>query len=408
LLKGSGEGVFRLTESGRLQHVYDLPTFQSFGYDQTDIQAIADDSLAELSLAGELTRLLAGPDGSLDWVVQGQRWRIGRWQESLAASGYLGLPPSPADETLLAALPLTLIAEELPVGQIYREGNNLYGLFAGAELRPFQSEAVVTAYGYTPETSPDIPGEVRHLYRTGPPLTLFLHSDEGQAIFQMVEGHRRPVADEAAVFALGYGIEDIGRMPAEFLDQFPLEAPTATTAPPEPTATQLPPPATEEPPLTPSPTACPVAFDEVFLPLLKAADRATLGCPRAEAVLVSAASQSFEQGQMLWRGDRKVIYVLEQDGLWSFFGDIWQDGDDPFDPSIIVPEGLFQPVRGFGQVWREQPGLRASLGFALAEERGFSSPIQTLDNGLIWFIPSDKTVVILFNDGTYRVVVGVE
>lgn len=395
LLKGSGEGVFRLSDSGQVQHVYDFPTFTTFGFSEADIQPIADDALAALPAAGELTRLLQTPDRRFDWVVNGQRWRIGRWQESLAESGYLGLPASPADEALLATLPLALDAAELPLDRVYREGNNLYSLFPGAELRPFQSEDLVAAYGYDPGQAIDLPGEVRHLYHTGPPLTPFLRPDNGQEIYQIVAGQRQPVASEAAVFAQGYGVEAIGRVPAEFLAALPLAEVTATPAPP---------PAPTEPPPTPTATPCPLAVAEVFVARLTGPLAEAMGCPQGKAELIATAAQRFQQGQMLWRGDRQVIYVLEADGRWSFFGDTWEDGDDPFDPSIIVPEGLYQPVRGFGQVWRDQPGLRASLGYALAEETGFSGTIQPFATGLVWDNPPDKRLVILFNNGTYEVV----
>ena len=120
LLKGSGEGVFRLNANGSVQHIYDWPTFLAFGFSETDIQTINDAALAELPEGGELTHLLKGPDESLYWVAHGERWQIGRWQQALAEKGYLGLPPSPADEGLLETLPLTVESEDLPEGALVK------------------------------------------------------------------------------------------------------------------------------------------------------------------------------------------------------------------------------------------------------------------------------------------------
>ena len=405
LLKGSGDGVFRMQTDGNLQHIYDWPTFLSFGFTDDMIQTVDDSTLANIPTAGELTRLLENSDQSLDWVVNGERWRIGRWQASLAESGYLGLLPSPADEHLLNLLPLVIEQETLPEGRNYKEGNNIYHLFANSELRRFPDEALVTAYGYDLEAIVEIPSEIRHLYRSGPPLTPLLQTGDSEDIFLIVEGRRRLMPTGDDLFALGYGIEDIGRVSSEFLAGFPLEesleAPSLT---PNLTTEAVTPDEVVE--IPPTPTPCPLAVDETFSRLTTQGltETLSLGCPRAEGFTTSAAWQPFEQGLLLWRGDRNLIYILLGDNNWSLTGDTWEEGDDPFDPAIIPPPDLFQPQRGFGKVWREQPGLRSTLGWALTQEEGFTAIIQEFENSEVWYNEQSQTFYLLADDDTYQLV----
>lgn len=190
----------------------------------------------------------------------------------------------------------------------------------------------------------------------------------------------------------------------------PITPPTPTTAPsPTPSATLPPAPTfTPLPPASPTPspsaTSCPQPVDSA-LAALPAADRLDqpLGCPRSEALTVSAAWQPFQHGQMLWREDSKVIYILGPGHTWSFTGDPWREGDPSEDPAFVPPEtGLYQPVRGFGQVWRERTDIRDALGWGLAEEDGFEALIQEFDNAQVWLDRERQTFYILFNDRTYN------
>jgi hypothetical protein len=128
-----------------------------------------------------------------------------------------------------------------------------------------------------------------------------------------------------------------------------------------------------------------------------------LGCPRAEASSTSAAWQPFERGGMLWRADENFIYTLEPENRWRPFADRWREGDPAFDPNLSAPEGLHQPVRGFGLVWREKAEVRDLLGWATAEEQGFTAVIQEFAAGFAWQDPDRNRILVLFNDGTYRV-----
>ncbi len=160
-------------------------------------------------------------------------------------------------------------------------------------------------------------------------------------------------------------------------------------------------------PDTPTPTltavACPLPITTTLALGLDADAIKNLGCPRAEAIGIAAARQPFEHGLLLWRQDVNLIYGLGPDGTWFFTGDTWRDGDPSDDPAIIPPNGLYQPVRGFGKVWRERPGLREALGWATAEEAGFIAVIQEFSGGAAWQDGERKQVVILWNNGSYEI-----
>jgi len=82
---------------------------------------------------------------------------------------------------------------------------------------------------------------------------------------------------------------------------------------------------------------------------------------------------------MLWNGAEQVIYVLYSDGgypRWSTFVDNWQEGNAVSDPDIVPPDGLYQPVRGFGLVWRASSSVRERLGWAVNQEAGYATEMQ--------------------------------
>lgn len=81
----------------------------------------------------------------------------------------------------------------------------------------------------------------------------------------------------------------------------------------------------------------------------------------------SWVAERFEHGNMYWIGGSGLIIALRSDGIWTSVSDTWQPGMPESDPSLTPPDGLFQPVRGFGKVWREAVDHDA-LGWALAPE----------------------------------------
>ena len=140
------------------------------------------------------------------------------------------------------------------------------------------------------------------------------------------------------------------------------------------------------------------------------------GCPMQEHQVLTAVSQDFQGGYMVWREDRqlvyrKMIYVLYEEGSWESYLDRWQQGMPELDPSFgPPPEGLMQPKRGFGLVWQEHPEVRQGLGWAFNEERACDGAhLQAFGCGLMiectqFVMPRQKTrIFILFDDGTYTI-----
>jgi hypothetical protein len=102
-------------------------------------------------------------------------------------------------------------------------------------------------------------------------------------------------------------------------------------------------------------------------------------CPASAAITSAGAEQHFQHGVMIWVQAQDVIYVLYDDGnspWWSIFSDEWDEGEPERDPDLTPPADLYQPVRGFGRVWREIQGLRDRLGWATDPEAAFDTAVQ--------------------------------
>jgi hypothetical protein len=102
-------------------------------------------------------------------------------------------------------------------------------------------------------------------------------------------------------------------------------------------------------------------------------------CPVTTALHSRAAVQQFERGYMIWIEQEERIYILYSDGLspkWSAFDDEWDPGEPDRDPALVTPSGFYQPVRGFGLVWREQPSVGERLGWAIDEETAYVAALQ--------------------------------
>ena len=85
---------------------------------------------------------------------------------------------------------------------------------------------------------------------------------------------------------------------------------------------------------------------------------------------IQVAEQPFEGGRMFWIQPRQQIWVLietdDNQGDWKIYDDVFEDGEPESDPDIIPPdEGLYQPERGFGKLWREHDDVREALGWAV-------------------------------------------
>ena len=135
----------------------------------------------------------------------------------------------------------------------------------------------------------------------------------------------------------------------------------AATAESEATATAI------APTATPAATATPDPF------------------PTRVKASIYVAEQQFEGGSMLWLQPNSQIWLLTEDEagqkVWSVFDDTFSDGQAESDPQIVPPEGLYQPVRGFGKLWRENPEVRLKLGWAVAPEVGHTTRYRYYHGG---------------------------
>lgn len=115
--------------------------------------------------------------------------------------------------------------------------------------------------------------------------------------------------------------------------------------------------------------------------------------------------QPFEGGLMLWLpiNNWHDIYALYNDGTMITTVDYWTSTDPESDPSIVPPEGRYQPVRGFGQVWRGPYGVREKLGWATGLEHSYATTYQDEAGGTDW---KGWNIFIRLSDGRVIHVIG--
>ncbi|MCU0498579.1 MAG: hypothetical protein MUF87_14605 [Anaerolineae bacterium] len=99
-----------------------------------------------------------------------------------------------------------------------------------------------------------------------------------------------------------------------------------------------------------------------------------LGCPLSANNLNRAgALQLFQFGFMIWiEGNPSTIWVFYADGIFTRYFDTFVEGVDPISGGETPPSNnLFEPIRGFGKLWRTTPDVRSRLGWATL---GIESP----------------------------------
>ncbi|MBN1562661.1 MAG: hypothetical protein JXA10_02400 [Anaerolineae bacterium] len=149
--------------------------------------------------------------------------------------------------------------------------------------------------------------------------------------------------------------------------------PTDTTAP-RVTDTVRPDTVRPDKTITPDATATPIVFN----PLM----------PTNVYAEAQIAEQGFEHGRMIWLRHNQQIWVTIQSeddpkrGDWYCYNDSYEEGEPEIDPDLIPPEGLVQPRRGFGKLWRTNEDLRESLGWATTTEFELTSPYTYIAGGM--------------------------
>ncbi len=114
-------------------------------------------------------------------------------------------------------------------------------------------------------------------------------------------------------------------------------------------------------------------------------------CPVDAVVTTAAAEQFFEQGRMIWLEAPQhslftnlptILVIYDSSSYpqqsWQSYFDHWTPDHPVDDPTLIPPEGLYQPVRGFGEVWRNNPEVRERLGWAITPELSYAAALQSV------------------------------
>jgi hypothetical protein len=118
-----------------------------------------------------------------------------------------------------------------------------------------------------------------------------------------------------------------------------------------------------------------------------------LGCPSPIQHDVPTSIEYFEGGMMIWvdlGAHGRKIYVIHprsentdvvgREPTYRLFDDTWND-QQPLDGGLTPPDGLREPQRGFGKIWREQPDVHTQLGWAVGPEQPFRTDYQTWQAG---------------------------
>jgi hypothetical protein len=144
---------------------------------------------------------------------------------------------------------------------------------------------------------------------------------------------------------------------------------------------------------TPTPTSASCPYAWFFAP-------APPGCPDSKAAASIHVEQHFEGGWMIWVEVTHEILVLFNDGqnpAWLRMPDTFQEGMPIQDDSIVPPPDRFQPIRGFGLVWRENTTIRDRLRWGLMAETAYQGIFQSGGTG------SESAISIRTLDGNIAV-----
>jgi Tol biopolymer transport system component len=161
----------------------------------------------------------------------------------------------------------------------------------------------------------------------------------------------------------------------------------------------------------PTPRACAHQVVAGLEPRLAAgtSERVRLGCPTSEIYttvdLANAAEEYFERGVMLYlrppgevQGRIYVIKGIPLPVVYTTYADAWSEGQ-PETGNATPPPGRYEPKRGFGKLWREQPGVRAALGWATQPERLEQITYQRFENGEVLWLRVANFGYVLFGNG---------
>jgi hypothetical protein len=115
----------------------------------------------------------------------------------------------------------------------------------------------------------------------------------------------------------------------------------------------------------------------------------TTSFPTPTALQIQVAEQPFENGWMFALLARDEIWVLifthTEGGQWLTFPDDYEEGDPEPSLEASPPEGLVEPIRGFGLVWHERltDQQRQEIGWGTWSEIGYTTTYRYEPSGYL-------------------------
>ncbi|MBX7233489.1 MAG: LysM domain-containing protein [Caldilineales bacterium] len=93
-------------------------------------------------------------------------------------------------------------------------------------------------------------------------------------------------------------------------------------------------------------------------------------------------------------------------GAWSWTctgTPYWPPPPGPIPPPPVVPPGCsIAPILGFGQVWYNNPGVRAKLGCPKEAEKGITANDEQFEKGYVVQDVSNKRLFVIFGAGGWQ------
>jgi len=124
---------------------------------------------------------------------------------------------------------------------------------------------------------------------------------------------------------------------------------------------------------------------------------------------VQIAEQVFEHGRIIWLRHSRQMWVMQaapndpNSGDWFCYNDTFEEGEPEIDASLIPPENMYQPRRGFGKLWRNNTEIRDGLGWAITPEFELTSNYTYIAGGYVeaeQYVrgPGEHRLTTLYND----------
>jgi len=112
--------------------------------------------------------------------------------------------------------------------------------------------------------------------------------------------------------------------------------------------------------------------------------------PTDTVTQLQIVEQSFQNGRMFWVRHNRQIWVMiassddPNQGDWYCYNDTFVEGQPEIDPDLEPPEeGLIQPRRGFGKLWRNTDMIREQIGWAITPELEVTSDYIYIPGGYV-------------------------